>query len=164
VPLVPTEALIATGTDSRVIVQDADGGFRPVRVRTGRSGSGRTEILTGLKGGERVVVSGQFLIDSEASLSGMLERLETTTAPDAAAGQPVLHEAEGTVESMAGEKITLEHSPFPTLNMPGMTMAFPLANPDLVKGIQAGDRVRVFVRSGAKGLTVERLEPIGDRP
>lgn len=164
VPLVPTEALIATGTDSRVIVQDADGGFRPVRVRTGRSGSGRTEILTGLKGGERVVVSGQFLIDSEASLSGMLERLETTKAPDAAAGQPVLHEAEGTVESMAGEKITLEHGPFPTLNMPGMTMAFPLANPDLIKGIQAGDRVRVFVRSGAKGLTVERLEPMGDRP
>ena len=76
VPLVPTEALIATGSDSRVIVQEADGSFRPVRVRTGRSGGGQTEILDGLKGGERVVVSGQFLIDSEASLSGALERLD----------------------------------------------------------------------------------------
>lgn len=75
VPLVPTEALIATGADSRVIVQDASGGFRPVRVSTGRSSNGRTEVLTGLKGGEHVVVSGQFLIDSEASLSGALERL-----------------------------------------------------------------------------------------
>ncbi|MBF6024888.1 efflux RND transporter periplasmic adaptor subunit [Lysobacter niastensis] len=75
VTLVPTEALIATGADSRVIVQDADGGFRPVRVRMGRSSDGRTEVLAGLKGGERVVVSGQFLIDSEASLSGALERL-----------------------------------------------------------------------------------------
>ena len=74
-PLLPTEALIATGADSRVIVQDPDGSFRPVRVRTGRSGDGRTEILAGLAGGERVVVSGQFLIDSEASLSGALERL-----------------------------------------------------------------------------------------
>jgi len=74
-PWVPTEALIATGTDSRVIVQDADGSFRPVRVRTGRSGGGRTEVIAGLAGGERVVVSGQFLIDSEASLSGALERL-----------------------------------------------------------------------------------------
>lgn len=73
--LVPTEALIATGADSRVIVQNADGSFRPVRVRTGRSGGGRTEVLAGLTGGERVVVSGQFLIDSEASLSGALERL-----------------------------------------------------------------------------------------
>lgn len=87
-PLVPTEALIATGADSRVIVQDRDGSFRPVRVRTGRSGDGRTEILAGLQGGERVVVSGQFLIDSEASLSGLLKRLgaapETASAPEKA--------------------------------------------------------------------------------
>lgn len=85
VPLVPTEALIATGSDSRVIVQDADGRFRAVRVRSGRSSDGRTEILAGLEGGERVVVSGQFLIDSEASLSGALERLggdaDTETQP-----------------------------------------------------------------------------------
>jgi len=63
-----------------VIVQEADGSFRPVRVRTGRSGGGQTEILDGLKGGERVVVSGQFLIDSEASLSGALERLGSSGA------------------------------------------------------------------------------------
>ena len=75
-PLVPTEALIATGADSRVIVVGADGSFRPVRVRTGRSSGGRTEVVDGLKGGERVVTSGQFLIDSEASLSGALARLE----------------------------------------------------------------------------------------
>ena len=73
--LIPTEALIATGADSRVIVQNANGSFQPVRVRTGRSGGGRTEVIAGLTGGERVVVSGQFLIDSEASLSGALERL-----------------------------------------------------------------------------------------
>ena len=162
VPLVPTEALIATGTDSRVIVQEADGGFRPVRVRTGRSAGGRTEILAGLTGGERVIVSGQFLIDSEASLSGLLGRLETAKT-SRAAGQAVLHEAEATVEAIADGKITLEHDPFPTLNMQGMTMAFPLANPDVAKGLKAGDRVRVFVRSDAKGLTVERLEPIEER-
>ncbi|MGH8076790.1 MAG: efflux RND transporter periplasmic adaptor subunit, partial [Lysobacter sp.] len=75
VPLVPTEALIATGSDSRVIVVGGDGRFQPVRVRVGRSSGGRTEILAGLKGGERVVTSGQFLIDSEASLSGALQRL-----------------------------------------------------------------------------------------
>lgn len=80
-PLLPTDALIATGNDSRVIVQARDGRFHPLRVRTGRSSNGRTEILAGLDGGERVVVSGQFLIDSEASLSGALERLpEAATA------------------------------------------------------------------------------------
>ncbi len=80
VPLIPSEALIATGSDSRVIVVDADGRFQPVRVQTGRSSGGRTEILSGLKGGERVVTSGQFLIDSEASLSGALERLNSAPA------------------------------------------------------------------------------------
>jgi membrane fusion protein, copper/silver efflux system len=76
-PLVPTDALIATGDDVRVIVVADDGSFLPVRVRTGRSGGGRTEVLEGLAGGERVVTSGQFLIDSEASLSGALERLRS---------------------------------------------------------------------------------------
>lgn len=76
VPLVPTEALISTGLDSRVIVLDGEGRFHPIRIRTGRSSGGRTEVLAGLNGGERVVTSGQFLIDSEASLSGALERLQ----------------------------------------------------------------------------------------
>ncbi|MBX3699949.1 MAG: efflux RND transporter periplasmic adaptor subunit [Dokdonella sp.] len=90
VPLVPTEALIATGADSRVIVQDADGGFRPVRVRAGRSSGGRTEILAGLTGREKIVVSGQFLIDSEASLSGALERLnDTSTKPTPTTSAPM---------------------------------------------------------------------------
>jgi Cu(I)/Ag(I) efflux system membrane fusion protein len=73
-PLLPTEALIATGSDSRVIVVLSDGAFEPVRVRTGRSNGTRIEILDGLRGGEQVVTSGQFLIDSEASLSGALQR------------------------------------------------------------------------------------------
>lgn len=77
-PLVPTEALIGAGSQARVIVLAADDTFRAVHVEAGRSGGGMTEILTGLKGGERVVVSGQFLIDSEANLSGALERLDAT--------------------------------------------------------------------------------------
>lgn len=88
VPLVPSEALITTGTDTRVLVVGEDGNFQPVRVQTGRSAGGRTEILSGLKGGERVVTSGQFLIDSEASLSGALKRLEPPkdAAPGGATG------------------------------------------------------------------------------
>jgi Cu(I)/Ag(I) efflux system membrane fusion protein len=91
-PVVPDGALIATGHATRVIVADGDGHFRPVPVRTGPSADGYTAILTGLDGGERIVVSGQFLIDSEASLSGALERLDTgepTPAPAAGASAPM---------------------------------------------------------------------------
>ncbi|WP_133500046.1 efflux RND transporter periplasmic adaptor subunit [Cognatilysobacter terrigena] len=75
VPLVPTDALVGNGTNARVIVLGTGERFKPVLVRTGRSSGGKTEILEGLRGGERVVVSGQFLIDSEANLSGALTRL-----------------------------------------------------------------------------------------
>ncbi|MGB4858879.1 MAG: efflux RND transporter periplasmic adaptor subunit [Dokdonella sp.] len=75
--LVPDDALIATGGEARVIVALGDGKFRPVRVSAGRSAGGKTEILRGLQGGEQVVVSGQFLIDSEASLSGALDRMNS---------------------------------------------------------------------------------------
>jgi Cu(I)/Ag(I) efflux system membrane fusion protein len=74
-PLVPSDAVISPGDQARVITLGNDGTFRPVAVRVGRSGGGMTEILTGLTGGERVVASGQFLIDSEANLSGALDRL-----------------------------------------------------------------------------------------
>jgi len=79
-PLVPSDALIGAGAQARVIVLGDDDKFRPVVVQTGRSSGGMTEILAGLKGGERIVASGQFLIDSEANLSGALERLGADTA------------------------------------------------------------------------------------
>ncbi|HET8554670.1 MAG TPA: efflux RND transporter periplasmic adaptor subunit [Rhodanobacteraceae bacterium] len=74
-PLVPTAAIIADGTHTRVIEALGDGRYKPLRVQTGRSSGGMTAIVSGLHGGERIVTSGQFLIDSEASLSGALERL-----------------------------------------------------------------------------------------
>src|SRR5690606_8404870 len=90
VPVVPDDALIATGSQTRVIVAEDGGHFRAIAVGIGRAAGGYTEILDGLTGGEKVVVSGQFLIDSEASLSGALERLnETPAKPAPAASAPM---------------------------------------------------------------------------
>lgn len=83
-PVVPDGAVIATGSAApRVIVAEGDGRFRPVAVRLGRSAGGYTEVLAGLADGERVVVSGQFLLDSEASLSGAWQRLPPDEPPHA---------------------------------------------------------------------------------
>jgi Cu(I)/Ag(I) efflux system membrane fusion protein len=73
--VVPSEALIRSGERTAVILADGEGQFRPVAVTAGLEQGEQTEITSGLKAGERVVVSGQFLIDSEANLRGALDRL-----------------------------------------------------------------------------------------
>ncbi len=74
--LVPSEAVIAMGKRNVVIVAGDEGHFRPAEVTVGHEDGGKTEILAGLQPGEKIVVSGQFLIDSEASLKGVLARME----------------------------------------------------------------------------------------
>lgn len=72
--LVPSEAVIRTGTRTLVMLGTGNGRYQPAEVRTGREGGGKTEILEGLAVGEKVVASGQFLLDSEASLTGIEAR------------------------------------------------------------------------------------------
>jgi Cu(I)/Ag(I) efflux system membrane fusion protein len=78
--VVPTEALIVTGARSVVIVAREGGGFDVAEVTAGAEADGRTAILSGLEEGDSIVLSGQFLIDSEASLRSAVTRLETEAA------------------------------------------------------------------------------------
>jgi Cu(I)/Ag(I) efflux system membrane fusion protein len=81
--LVPTEAVITTGKRSVVLVAQDEGRFAPVEVEVGLDSNGRTEIRSGLQAGQKVVVSGQFLIDSEANLRASINRMGAAdvTAP-----------------------------------------------------------------------------------
>lgn len=85
--LVPSEAVITTGERSVVIVAREGGAFDVVDVTVGTEQEGRSTILSGLDEGESVVVSGQFLIDSEASLRSTVNRLDAA-APAANAATP----------------------------------------------------------------------------
>ena len=82
--LIPTEAVIQTGKRTVVMVAEEGGRFRPVEVDAGIESAGQTEIKRGLKLGQRVVVSSQFLIDSEASLKGVEARLNDEPSSPAA--------------------------------------------------------------------------------
>ncbi|MDR2604660.1 MAG: efflux RND transporter periplasmic adaptor subunit [Desulfovibrio sp.] len=76
--LIPTQSLIDLGDEQRVVVRAADGSFVPKRVRVLRASRDATAVLDGLEEGEDVVVSGLFLIDSEANLRGALDRMRAT--------------------------------------------------------------------------------------
>jgi Cu(I)/Ag(I) efflux system membrane fusion protein len=80
VVLVPSEAVISTGKRNVVIVDAGGGRFVPAEVDVGRESGDTTEIRKGLLAGQRIVVSGQFLVDSEASLKGVLARISAPQA------------------------------------------------------------------------------------
>jgi Cu(I)/Ag(I) efflux system membrane fusion protein len=75
---IPREALIVSGGDERVVIALGDGRFQPKTVVPGMRSGDRLEILEGLQAGDRVVVSGQFLVDSESNLQASFRRM---TAP-----------------------------------------------------------------------------------
>jgi membrane fusion protein, copper/silver efflux system len=72
---VPSEAVIATGERTAIIVAHEGGGFDVVNVVVGAEANGFTTIVAGLEEGQSVVLSGQFLIDSEASLKSTSNRM-----------------------------------------------------------------------------------------
>ena len=77
---VPSEALITTGTRNVVITDRGEGSFDVVEVTSGAERDGWTAIVSGLEEGQSIVLSGQFLIDSEASLRSTVSRLESAPA------------------------------------------------------------------------------------
>ncbi|WP_223516013.1 efflux RND transporter periplasmic adaptor subunit [Pseudomonas sp. GL-R-26] len=159
---VPSEAVIRTGRRALVMLAEDAGRYRPVEVQPGQESDGKTAILKGLEEGQKVVTSGQFLLDSEASLKGIVARTEEESPPSGAAAG--LHEAEGQIVEINEKEVTLAHGPFKTLGMPGMTMTFPLASPALMQGLKAGDKVRVAVSQTDDGLRVEHLVKSGGQP
>jgi membrane fusion protein, copper/silver efflux system len=75
----PSEAIIRTGLRNIVLIALAEGRYQPAEVKLGQEINGRVTVLEGLHAGQHVVASGQFLIDSEASLKGVLARLSGQT-------------------------------------------------------------------------------------
>jgi RND family efflux transporter MFP subunit len=66
--VVPSTAVLNSGDRQTVFVDRDKGFFEPREVKIGAQSEGRTEILSGLKAGERIVISGNFLLDSESQL------------------------------------------------------------------------------------------------
>ena len=168
---VPTESVIRTGQRSLVILTEDKGRFRPVDVEVGAETGGRTEIRRGLEAGQRVVVSGQFLIDSEASLRGVVSRMneaahagaDTKAGSAAAAERPDVHKAEGKVEAIGRDSVTLSHGPVASLQWPAMTMDFQFAPGSLPAGVKVGDTVSFEFRQVSEGeYAITRMVRVAD--
>jgi membrane fusion protein, copper/silver efflux system len=74
---VPAEAVLDSGERKTVFVDRGDGYFEPRQVITGERADSRIQILSGLREGERVVTSGNFLIDSESQMRAAAAGMES---------------------------------------------------------------------------------------
>ncbi|MDD7995684.1 efflux RND transporter periplasmic adaptor subunit [Kosakonia radicincitans] len=154
---IPEEALIATGAASRVLLATGDGHFQAANVTTGRTAQGWTEVLSGVKEGDNVVTSGQFLIDSEASLRSALPEQQAQQQP--AAKKVETYEGTGVVKAIEAGSITLSHQPIPALNWGAMTMDFVLKQPD--PSVKPGETVMFsFVLDDEEGAVITHLMPM----
>ncbi|MCQ4295332.1 efflux RND transporter periplasmic adaptor subunit [Pseudomonas stutzeri] len=165
--LIPSEAVIRTGQRSLVMLAEPGGRYRPVEVQTGRENGSQTVILSGLDEGQQVVASGQFLLDSEASLRGIVAppaASDTGHVHHQAQPTPALHESEGRVLALSDTRMKIAHGPFHTLGMPGMTMTFTVVDAALLQNIKVEDRVRFAVRETDEGLLVERVQTLEKQP
>ena len=163
--LIPTEAVIQTGKRTVVMLAEENGRFRPVDIEAGIESGGQTEIKRGLQAGQRVVVSSQFLIDSEASLKGVESRLNELPQPVAANTSP-RHEGHSKGVAINKEAITLSHGAIPTLKWGHMTMDFKTLPPkDLPRNLEPGDQVNFEFYMDAEGLPqLTRVSPMSASP
>jgi Cu(I)/Ag(I) efflux system membrane fusion protein len=162
--LVPQEAVIATGKRNVVVVAHEDNRFEPVEVILGRTLGSDIEVTQGLSDGQKVVTSSQFLIDSEASLKSVLARMESS----AAAAPPVnatAYHAEGVIESVDQDALTISHGPVSALGWPAMTMEFKAPAAGLPAGVRAGARVAFDFVEGNDGYRLTHIAAThGARP
>jgi membrane fusion protein, copper/silver efflux system len=167
--LVPAEAVIQTGKRTVVIVAQGDGKFAPAEVEIGMEAGGQVEIRKGLEAGQKVVVSGQFLIDSEASLRAAATRMSDTPVPDTAKAGMEAHRGTGKVTEIdpAKGRVELDHVPIPSMKWPAMRMGFAVTDKSALARLKKGDAVEFEVRSEPDkngDYVIEKIAPSGSKP
>jgi len=157
---VPISAVIDDGARQVVLIALDEGRFKPQPVKLGARGRDHVEVLEGVNEGDRVVVSANFLIDSESQLRAALSNLTDGDDDSPAAST---YRGEGVFDGYdaATAMATLTHGPIPALQWPAMTMDFALASPDVAAGVAPGSTVRFEFEAGEPGeYVVTRIESV----
>jgi RND family efflux transporter MFP subunit len=163
---VPLSAVIDSGTRQIVLVQLGEGRFESRPVKLGSRSDNYVEVREGVKEGEPVVVTANFLIDAESNLKAAVSGFGDAGA-SAPAGQPSAkgagHQAEGTVESVDAKAgtVSLQHGPVASLKWPAMTMEFMVANEALLQALKPGAKVGIeFVERQPGEWVITAVKPL----
>ncbi len=141
--LIPREALIRVAQQSRVVLALGDGRYKSIAVGVGRIGEREVQITDGLTAGDEVVVSAQFLLDSESSKSSDFLRM----GDQSHSAQPDRVWVIAVVKTLALESntLTLAHEPVPSWKWPAMTMDFSLQSGVATAELAEGQRIAILI-------------------
>ena len=151
--LIPREALIRTGSQSRVVLAKGEGRFKSVAVQVGHITDDQAEITSGLNEGDRIVTSAQFLIDSESSKTSDFRRMSHDSDGDVEAAKPTSVWVSARIEGLMTEHrmLTLAHDPIESWQWPAMTMDFTSAKNVDLQGLKSGMTLHVEVTAESDG-------------
>ena len=187
---VPDSAVLDTGTRQLVLVQRGEGRYEPRPVKLGMRADGYVEVLEGVKAGENVVVSANFLIDAESNLKaafsgfgqggdsagsdqrvsdrrGSDQKGEAKPAAPAVGAVAVTHRGEGMVDAVdtTQTSVTLTHGLIASLKWPAMTMDFKVRDAALLRTLKPGQMIAFEMVAGAPGeYVIVRAQPSATTP
>ena len=149
---IPREALIRGARFDRVVVSLGDGNYMVKEVVSGIESGEWVEIVSGLEAGDEVVTSAQFLIDSEASLTGSIHRLDASGSMGRESSDGAVF-ASGIVEAIdaAARRVRVSHGPIEDLGWAAMTMEFDVLPGVDLGSIQVGQNIRFSLRPSEVG-------------
>ncbi|MCF5762964.1 efflux RND transporter periplasmic adaptor subunit [Aeromonas veronii] len=119
--VVPSEAVIRTGSQDRLVLALGDGNFKSVAVTLGPQFGDKVAIKAGVEAGDNIVSSAQFLLDSESAIDSDFQRMTAV--------RPAQVWTQGEVESidLANRTLMVSHQPIPEWQWPAMEMEFTVA-------------------------------------
>ena len=156
--LVPRSAVIRTAEGAKVVLSDGDGNFKSVRVTLGQSDSTHFEVVEGLLPEDDVVVSAQFLIDSESSKSSDFERMKapdhqaTTTGTIEAIELPADTE---TNSASNNAKLVIARGPIEKWGRGPATMSFAVSNHIDLSQFREGDNIMFTFVTGEEFTVID---------
>jgi len=163
---IPRQALIRTGEGDRVILALSNGRFKAQAVKTGIESGNYYQILSGLKVGDVVVTSAQFLIDSESNLKAAFDRMQQPAEKIKTQSKANTSEqfvGMGKVKAIDVNKrtVSLHHKPIPALNMPAMTMNIAVAKEVEFEKVKPCDEIHfVIIKQNGNAYLITKIHVI----
>ncbi|MDO6446274.1 efflux RND transporter periplasmic adaptor subunit [Colwellia sp. 1_MG-2023] len=153
--LIPKEALIRTGKQDRVVLALNEGEFKSITVKIGNQDAEHIEVLSGLNEGDKIVVSAQFLIDSESSKTSDFLRMSAIDSVSEPANEKKVWTQARIEKVMLNHRmVTMTHQAIDEWDWPEMTMDFIVSENVDISQLENGLSLHVEISQRENGENI----------